>query len=63
LTDAGTNTDQASCLVVANSNRLLPFRYNISGSRAYQGALSATQPFTWATNDRIRLSVTYTAAG
>ena len=63
LTDAGTNTDQASCLVVANSNRLLPFRYNISGSRAYQATLSATTPFTWAANDRIRLSVAYTAAG
>jgi hypothetical protein len=62
-TDAGTNTDQASCFVVANSNRLIPFRYNISGSRALQTAISATTPFTWAANDRIRLSVTYTAAG
>lgn len=61
--DAGTNTHQGSCLVANNSNRLVPFRYNNSGAITYQSTLSATQPFTWAVNDRIRLSVTYTAAG
>jgi hypothetical protein len=59
FTDAGTNTHQASCIVINNTSRLIPTRFSISGAIAIQGLISATQPFTWAVNDRIRLSAVY----
>jgi hypothetical protein len=59
FTDAGTNTYQASCLVPNNTSRFVPFRYNISAPAAFQTGISATAPFTWAVNDRIRLSAVY----
>jgi hypothetical protein len=59
FTDAGNNTHQGSCILVNNTSRLIPMRYSISGAAALQATITATTPFTWAVNDRIRLSAVY----
>jgi hypothetical protein len=60
LLDSGTNNFVSG--VSLSATDMTPWNLSVSGSTVVYSGLTATAPFTWATNDTIRWTIVYEAA-
>ena len=57
--DSGSANYPVNCAVSAGTTNLTPVVLNTAGTYLTQAAISATVPFTWATNDELIMTVVY----
>ena len=62
LGDTGTATYMSYPLSITNSTVILFAADHTVGTTVLEGAVTATNPFTWTTGDRISVTLTYRAA-